>query len=51
MSTHNIFVLQRNENICCGPSLEMPRCTSNDYPQHNVFVEKKEKYQQFWTEK
>ena len=34
MSTHNMFSL-RDENICCGYSLEAPRGgTSNEYPQH-----------------
>ena len=30
-----------HENICCGYSLEAPQCDpSNEYPQHNVFMEK-----------
>ena len=53
-----IFFLFLHENMCCGYSLEVPhQGASNEYPHHNIFVQKYEKnilntpsYLELWTQ-
>ena len=46
---HLIFFLFLNENICCGYSLEAPRCgASNEYPQHMILLRNKKDILEFF---